>query len=222
MLKIDAEEAKPIVRRAMENLMLTVKHLGRAGSDVRTAVGDLLAHLDELLLNDAIGQPLDNCFDLARKSGATIDGIATTRIAVVAETPRTQGAMLIKNALIVFCLATNSRITVDMTFTSRDDVTRLKERISKAFFDMEEIAADTMDIASYRALVRLHAALSHYLIETARPLPRMLAFRFAAPLATLVAAHRLYDDAGRADELRDENKVVHPAFMRQEGRALSA
>jgi len=32
---------------------------------------------------------------------------------------------------------------------------------------------------------------------------------------------RLYSDAGRADELRAENDVVHPAFMRPTGYALS-
>ena len=47
-------------------------------------------------------------------------------------------------------------------------------------------------------------------------------FAFARPLSTLVAAYRLYDDASRCDDLRAENRVVHPAFMRQDGYALSA
>jgi len=75
--------------------------------------------------------------------------------------------------------------------------------------------------AMYRALVELHGALMFHLIETARPLPRLLAFEFAAPLATLLIGYRLYADAGRADELRAENKVVHPAFAPPSGRALS-
>ena len=86
---------------------------------------------------------------------------------------------------------------------------------------MEEIAADDMDQMTYQALVRLHAAVTFFLVETARPLPRMLNFQFGAPMPTLVAAYRLYADAGRADELRAENKVVHPAFMRPFGKALS-
>jgi prophage DNA circulation protein len=94
--------------------------------------------------------------------------------------------------------------------------------INATFATLENIVADAMDSLLYMALIRLNAATTHFLTETARPLPRMLAFRFAAPLSTLVAAHRLYDDAGRADELRQENKVVHPAFMKQEGVALSA
>jgi prophage DNA circulation protein len=50
----------------------------------------------------------------------------------------------------------------------------------------------------------------------------MLNFQFWSPsIPTLIAAYRLYSDAGRADEIRMENKVVHPAFMRPIGKALS-
>jgi prophage DNA circulation protein len=35
-------------------------------------------------------------------------------------------------------------------------------------------------------------------------------------------AYRLYTDASRADDVRDENKVVHPAFCPMTGLALSA
>jgi hypothetical protein len=35
-------------------------------------------------------------------------------------------------------------------------------------------------------------------------------------------SNRLYYDASRADELRAENKVVHPLFMLPTGQALSS
>lgn len=222
MFKIDAEEAEPIVQRAMKNLLLTVAESGRAGSDARTGIGDLLAHLDVLLHSDTIGEPLANCFDLARAAGATTQGIVAVYDGVMIETPNTLGGSLIKDGLLNFCFANVARIIADVTFRSREDVEDAKQRLNSSFATLENVVADAMDSLMYLALIRLHAATTHLLIETARPLPRMLAFRFAAPLSTLVAAHRLYDDAGRADELREENKVVHPAFMRQEGRALSA
>jgi prophage DNA circulation protein len=50
----------------------------------------------------------------------------------------------------------------------------------------------------------------------------MLNFRFGYPMPTLVMAHKLYADAGRADELRAENKCVHPSFCRPYGKALSS
>jgi prophage DNA circulation protein len=37
----------------------------------------------------------------------------------------------------------------------------------------------------------------------------------------LVAAYKLYADASRADDLREQNQVVHPAFMPPTGYALS-
>jgi len=222
MFKIDAAEAKPIVERAMKNLLLTVAEHGRAGSDARTAIGDLLAHLDALLHGDTIGEPLAACFDLAREAGATPQGIAVVYHGVLAETPNTLGGSLIKDGLLNFCFANVARLVADMTFRSREEVEDAKQRLNSSFATLENLVADAMDSLMYMALIRLHAAITHYLIETARPLPRMLVFRFAAPLTTLVAAHRLYDDAGRADELREENKVVHPAFMKQQGRALSA
>lgn len=222
MFKVDVVEAMPIVAHAMRGLLLTVADHGRAGSDARTAIGDLLAHLETLLHDDAIGEPLATCFDLARGSGAVMSGIGTIYDTVLAETPHTLGGNLIKDALLKLSFATIARIIADITFTSREGVDDVRQAVSKAFVTLEEIVADAMDSESYTTLVRLNATTTHFLIETARPLPRMLAFRFAAPLSTLIAAHRLYDDADRADELRDENKVVHPAFMLPEGRALSA
>ena len=222
MRKDDVGEAAPIVRRAMHSLLLTVSDRGRPGSDVRTAIGDLLVHVEAMLYADTIGPSLAECFDLTRKAGATFASLVEVRKAVSAEQPHTLGGHLITDSLIHFCLGTEARIIVDMTFVSREDAEQVKKAVNTGFSPAEETAADAMDSPTYMALIALHAATSYYLVETARPLPRMLAFQFAEPKSTLVAAHRLYDDAGRADELRDENKVVHPAFMRPTGRALSA
>ena len=126
-----------------------------------------------------------------------------------------------RNALINFALATQGKVLLATKFDSYDDAYTMKLNMNAAFAPMEEIAADDMEQMTYQALVRLHAAVTFFLVETARPLPRMLNFQFGAPMPTLVAAYRLYADAGRADELRAENKVVHPAFMRPFGKALS-
>ena len=98
---------------------------------------------------------------------------------------------------------------------------RVRAKIHPAFDQAEEVAADEMVLAVYRALVSLHAAVTFHLYQTARPLPQMLNYRFASPRPTLILSQRLYYTAARADELREENKVVHPAFASREGRALS-
>jgi prophage DNA circulation protein len=112
-------------------------------------------------------------------------------------------------------------VIADTQFASREAVEDTKNEMAVAFDDMEEIAADDMDTMTYSALVALHAAVADHLISAQRPLPYMLNFQFAQPAPTLVFAHRLYADASRADQLRDENGVIHPLFMPPFGRALS-
>jgi hypothetical protein len=221
MNRTDAREAAGLVDRMLANLIATVPGKGRAGSDARTAIGDTRTHAFKLLINDAIGPPLDECFVLARQAGSTLQQIETVRQAVEAEAPVSLGATLLKNAGIRFCLATQGAIIATMTFVSRQDVAQLKTALQQPFQEAEEIAADDMDQMTFQALIKLHAAITNHLVETARPLPRMLRYEFADVLPTLVMAYKLYDDAGRADELRAENKIVHPAFCPIEGQALS-
>jgi prophage DNA circulation protein len=107
-------------------------------------------------------------------------------------------------------------------FVSRNDVEYVREQVNAAFSDAAEDVADRMDAMTYRAIVNLHAAIAFYLSETGRPRPRMMSYRFNRPMTTLTVAYRLYADASRADEIRYENKVIHPAFARQEGVALAS
>jgi prophage DNA circulation protein len=222
MKRQDAIEAAPLVDRMLQNLLETVPPKGRAGSDVRTAIGDVRASAFKLLIYDALGPPLDQCFDQARQAGATVWQIETVRRLLDQEQPISLGATLVRDVGIRFCLATESRIISDMTFVSRQDVSQIKQAIAQPFADAEEIAADSMDQMTFQALVALHGAVTNHLVQTARPLPRMLNYQFFTPLPSLVMAYKLYDDASRADELRDENKIVHPAFCPMAGQALSA
>jgi prophage DNA circulation protein len=131
------------------------------------------------------------------------------------------GAQLIKNSIIYITLAHTARVLADVQFTSRDDVNYMREMVNTAFDAAEEQAADEMAQESYRALIELRSSMIYFLTETARPLPRMLAWEFSQVMSTLILAQRLYYDASRADELREENHIVHPAFCPRVGRALS-
>jgi prophage DNA circulation protein len=222
MFREDAKEAAPIVIDALRMMLRMTSTKGRAGSDFRTACGDVIASCESLLVNDAIGPPLDNVFELARKAGISLEQMRTVRRATLKYDPILLGATLIKNALISFALATQSRIVSERIFRSRQDVDYIKGLVNTAFNEMEEVMADEMDQMWYRRLVELHAAVIYYLVETARPLPRMLGYRFADVISSLVISYKLYDTANRADELRAENKIVHPAFMQLTGRALSS
>lgn len=222
MKRLDANEAVPIVDRMLANLVAAVPPAGRIGSQARAAIGDVRANSIKLLMEDAIGPPLDNCFDLTVQSGATLQQLEWVRQQLDLEAPTTLGATLIKTVGIRFCLAFETFIISNMTFVSRQDVDALKHTIQTPFQEAEEIAADSMDQMTFQALISMHGALVNHLVQTARPLPQMLQFEFAQPMPSLVLAYRLYGDASRADELREENKVVHPAFCPPTGQALSA
>lgn len=221
MFREDAREATPIVKHMLEALLAQAPTRGRPGSDLRTTCGDVIAHAEELLYYDQIGPPLDRCFDLALKTGISIQQLRSVRHVIEAESPTLLGGVLIKDSGIQLILATQSRVLASTRFNSRQEVEQLLGLVNLAFTPAIEEAADSMDQGSYIALVKLYAAVVQYLTETSRPLARMVRYRFADHLPSLAIAYKLYDDTGRADELRAENSIVHPAFMLTTGRALS-
>jgi prophage DNA circulation protein len=221
MYKWDAQEAEPICKAVLSAILMQAPTQGRPGSDLRTAVGDFLADAETFLITDTAGPPLENIFRLSQTNNISFSQMEYVRGVAISQNAVSPGAILIRDALVKYSLATEGLILANTTFVSRDDVEAARSVVNAAFAPSEEAAADAMDSQSYQSLINLHAAISYYLTQTAMPLPQMLNFAFAGPLSTLVAAYRLYTDASRADELLAENHVVHPAFMRPTGRALS-
>jgi hypothetical protein len=222
MKRADANEAAPLLDRMLALLLSFLPVAGASGVDARTAIGDTRANALKLLIDDALGPSLDKCFTQARLAGVTWQQLETVRKQVNAETPVTLGAALVQNAGIRLCLASMAYIIAGITFISRQQVDEIKATLLQPFQDAEEIAADEMDQATFQSLITLHGAITNHLVQTALPLPRMLNYQFFKVLPSLVMAYKLYDDASRADELRDENKVVHPAFCPLVGEALSS
>jgi len=221
MKRADVNEAAPIIDRMLALLISFVPSKGPSGIDVRTAVGDTRANARVLCTNDALGPSLDNCFVQARLAGVTWPQIEAVRLQVDGEPVTTLGGALVKNAGVRLCLATIAEIIAAATLVSRQDVDTTKATLLPPFQDAEEIAADEMDQATFQSLISLHGALTNHLVQTALPLPRMLQYQFYKVLPSLVMAYKLYDDASRCDELRAENKIVHPAFCPLQGEALS-
>jgi hypothetical protein len=218
----EVNEAARIATLAADMLVQTSNdQVGRAGSDLRRACGDIKAHANVYIVENEIGEKLAACFNQARLTGATLGEFNRIREAILAEPVTTVVGALIKNGCISFSLQQMSLTVVKIKFTSREDAERVRAQLHPAFDQSEENAADEMALEVFRTTVELHAAVTFHLYTTARPLPQMLDFRFASPRPTLVLSHRLYDTAARADQLREENKVVHPAFAPREGRALA-
>lgn len=222
MNRADAKDAAPIVLRLIQNLAACIPTAGPIGSQARTALGMVAANIAVLLATDALGPPLANCFDLVQQAGATQKQFEQVRVLTAAEQPQALGGALVQNSAIYLCLATEAQIIAGTPFVSRQDVDALKATLRQPFDDAEEIAADEMDQATFIALVELDAAITNFLVVSARPLPRMTSYQFAAPLPSLVLAYRLYQDASRADQVVQENKIVHPLFCPPIGAALSA
>lgn len=221
MFKYDAIEAKPIVDVTLDSLLAWTATRGREGADLRSIIADTKAFALPLLQSDLMADALIKCFEAAYLAGINLQQVKQVRLTAVAQPAISVGAIRTKDTLIQLALSIGAEVIGSMTFVTRDEVDKTREMINAAFADVEEAMADQMDSMTYRALLKVQAALSMYLYETARPLPRMLNFQFGMPMPTLVLAHRLYADAGRADELLAENRVVHPCFMRPYGRALS-
>jgi len=87
MFKADALEATPILQRALKKLLGYTPTTGRAGSDLRTACGDLSANAAVLIQSDQVGPPLAECFDLARATNISQKQLAGVRNYVAKEKP---------------------------------------------------------------------------------------------------------------------------------------
>ncbi|GGC70851.1 hypothetical protein [Chelatococcus reniformis] len=219
----DAKEAAALLSPVLDALLTSATDRASAeAADLRRQVGALQASAETVISNATLPAPLLACFDAARGAGATLDTMAAVRAIAVGAVASVNAAETVRQLCIRFCLIAEARVLAGVTLTSREDVDRLRDRFNAAFDPAEEFAADAMDSVNYKALVALHAAVIHDLVTRARPLPRIVNYRLAETFPTLVIANRLYGDAGRADELRAENKIIHPAFPPRAGRALSA
>ncbi|HEY2243455.1 MAG TPA: hypothetical protein VGH47_04425 [Xanthobacteraceae bacterium] len=221
MNKADINEAVPIIERLCQHLSSIIVDKADAGVAARTALGQVTAYASTLCWNNTIGASLNNCFDLVRRASCTWSQMDQVRVALTVEKAVTIGGIAVRDYSIQLALAQISRIAVAMTFVSRQDVDVLITALQPSFIAAEETAADTMDSMIYRGMIELHGALINFLVQSARPLPQMLNYRFAEVLPSLVISQRLYGDASRYDEIRNENKIVHPAFCPTDGAALA-
>jgi hypothetical protein len=222
MDKADSIEAEGITQRLLINLLGAIQDKGQAGIDAKVVIGWTSANALSLIYYDQIWEPLDTCFDWVRQAGASLPQMEEVRVLLDVESPKTLGATLLRDLAIQLALAQEGKIIAGMTFRSRQDVDNLLLQIQAPFQKAEEFAADTMDAMVYRNLVSLRGAIVNHLVSTARPLPTVLTYWFAKPLPSLVISQKLYGDASRYDEIRQENKVVHPLFCPPTGEALSS
>src|SRR5262249_4762298 len=153
---------------------------GRQGADLRRACGDMQANAESLIYHNEVAAPLRNCFDQARITGGTLDEFDRIRAQVLTATPKMLSGKLMQDACIMFALQQMGMVIAATDFTSREDVDKVKSLVIAAFRPAEEVVADEMASTLLLAMYRLHAAIMFHLYATARPLPRMLNYQFAA------------------------------------------
>lgn len=224
MLNADMRDAVTIVDGVLVDLLATVPGGATGGNaaELRRAVGVLRSDIEFALKDGTLAARMVACFALARIAGASLGMADRMRRNIAALVPAGPVGAAVANGCMRFTLALMARIVAETAIGSRDDAEAMLARMNAAFWPAEDAAADSIDTATYRALVALHAAVTRDLVDRARPLPRMVTYAVAAATPSLALASSIYGDAARADELVAENKAIHPAFMPMNGRALSA
>lgn len=224
MTRSEMEEAISILNAILDALLATLEgNVGRSFMDARNAIGVLRAGAEDMINDGDWGDPLVECFQLCREAGATRTGMDGIRVAMASKSPRFIPGTIIASSGYFLSLNEQARILIETMFVSRDDIDVMIDTMNKAFEPAEEFAAVAIaDPRVYQALVGLHASVTAHLTERARPLPRMIRYQFPLRMPSLKLAMRIYGDARRADELKRENRTVHPMFMQAAGRCMSA
>lgn len=195
---------------------------GVAGSDLFFAINDLLVGGEADLRISQLGTPLLAVFEQATTAGATLAGMDTVLAVLQAATPSGAIGVAVVNAGINMALVEQARILAATTFTSSNDVSAAIAINNANFSSAEETVADSGDVATYQALVALHASVTRDLVNRALQLPSLVTYSLPRSVPSLVVSQRLYGDPTQADALVAQNKVIHPAFMPSSGLALSA
>ena len=214
-------EIEGIVIRSTDQLMKFGSGIGRAGSEMRFVIGDLRANLYRYLRDGSFGRRLLICYKTATAAGITVQWMDNVLEQLVSETPSDLVAVAVVQNSILFALAQDGRILAKTEFTSREDVEVMLKRMKNWFDITKELAAEQEDNPGYAALINLGGAVTRYLADVARPLPRMLEYTLD-PMPGLTMSQFIYHDGDRGEELAAENHVVHPLFFPIHIRAMSA
>lgn len=154
--------------------------------------------------------------------------VATRAVAIAmpaitaTEQLRQQHELALLGFIESLALAQIAECVARLDIASYDEARALRGRLGRLYDIGIERASERGAIDTAMAMRTTLGALMRDLIERGRPLARLSSYEIAIPLPAVVLAHELYQDAGRASELTDENaNHDHPAFMPMTGRARS-
>ena len=218
----DLIEATGIVQRVTPWIMAasSVKTSDAAVS-FRFEINDIIAHASGYLEDGTLTIRVLVVMAAARLLGATLNSMGEVRQAAESENAVSLLAQLIRFMFIVMALTQESVIVANMTFRSRDDAGVAQAAMMAEFDNAAELAADALQADPYMKIITLQARVSKLFADLHRTLPRIVNYQFAKTFPVTVIAQKLYQDPSRAQEIIDENHIVHPAFAPMSIKALS-
>lgn len=217
-------EARAIAQAVLDELQTAVRDQAQtqAAAFLRNQCARVISEMKVSMKSFDFAIGFNTCFHLAILAGAMADDFFRIRKLadrLVAKYPI--GATVRVNAIRFTLIAECKAISLSELGTkSRCDA--LQGRLNSDFDAAIVTAADRMEYAAQRALVKLHAAITADLVTRGRPLPNIATFETRQRMPALALANRIYGDADRAQEIIAENAVVHPLFMPTSIKVLTA
>lgn len=224
MKRADLDECVALTAQILGFLIQAVPHsatTGIAGAQIHADIGSLNATAGTQLNSGMFSVSLANCFYDAFSTGISFVSMSNVRAQILTLKPVSPSAILLVQLAEYYSLVMEGRIIAAMTFTSSNQVENLITEIHSEFEHAQDNAANENDATVYLALINLHASITNLLVSSTYALPRIVQYRLGKSVPSLLLAQILYSDGSRADELLQENNVVHPAFMPVIGTALS-
>ncbi|MDA6077492.1 hypothetical protein O0544_17610 [Edwardsiella anguillarum] len=119
----------------------------------------------------------------------------------------------INTLIVVLCSGAMTRVAADASPTSRDEAEAITQRVSVQLDTALILTGDRAEDGMYGGLFAVRSSFLATMSDRASGLSELIQVTMAQPLPALTLANRLYQDAIRADELVQEVRVPHPAFM---------
>ena len=100
-----------------------------------------------------------------------------------------------------------------LPFASLDGALAARDEVLVAIDAEISVAGDRGEHETFTALTDLRVETIRFVNEDAASLPRLRSWTPPVTMPVTAIAYRLYDDAGRADETANRNRVRHPGFV---------
>ncbi|HAT2288154.1 TPA: hypothetical protein I8190_005002 [Citrobacter freundii] len=115
--------------------------------------------------------------------------------------------------IVVLCSGAMVCAATDANPTSREEAEQITQRAARQLDTALVLAGDRGDDDMYVSLLGVRTSFLSTMNARSSGLSELMQVTTIKPLPALTLANRLYQDASRADELVQEVRVPHPAFM---------